>query len=669
MKKPPSLAKIETALAYKVFQIDFSSLIVATMIVLYVIFFSYFTMLRHEMFKTYAWDLGIFNQAFWTTLYHGRIFYSTPEQLINPSGVFFGIHFSPILFVILPIYAIYPTPQTLLIFQSFILALGSIPIYKLSMHVLKNRTASILFVLAYLLYPPMHGINVTDFHVQAFLPFLFLFSMYFLEKQNWKMYLVFIFLALTCEEHVAFIVLFIGLFIIYQHKTHLKIAVKSKNFKDSVFLTVVVTLLLAIFWYIMTLWVRNTFFPLNPSFISTYKASSNWSVLGAADPLLIPIYIFLYPQRAITALQYDFLVKIAYVSALFGPLAFMSFHKLRYLIPTIPWFVYSLFSNYLPYYYIYIQYTAYVIAFIFVSALHSISSSEMIHLNTKRLRAVLLFSLLAFLVVSPASPIVNMFYDFGLRQLTTRETMVREILAHVPPNASIITHNNLFPHVSNRIDAYAFPIYILWSYNPSEWRIFVKETLEKVDYILIDIKADSFAARELFALLREKGDFKVMISADGVVLFKKNYEGNVSVLAPYVVTYNYGSLNLHTGEITSDQEALNTNVLHFNGSHGSSPIFWSSQQTPLPPGNYVVTFRMKIYGIGRLFTIELCTNNGQNILQSKIFNGLEVTLGVWMDYTLYFSCDQPLEDFQIRTAYLQENVDLYLDYVEIKQLA
>jgi len=85
----------------------YTEYIVVLLIVAYTVIFSYFSILKHEAFLSTGWDLGVYEQALWTTLNHGKLFYYTPDLAFNPGGILFGLHFSPILFLILPIYAIY----------------------------------------------------------------------------------------------------------------------------------------------------------------------------------------------------------------------------------------------------------------------------------------------------------------------------------------------------------------------------------------------------------------------------------------------------------------------------------------------------------------------------------------------------------------------------------
>ena len=109
------------------------------------------TILKHNAFLTSGFDLGIFNQAFSTTLFDGKLFYETADLSFNPGGSFFGVHFSPILFLLLPFYAIYPSVENLLVMQTVILALGAFPIYWMSRDKLgKNVRAYCVFCLLHL---------------------------------------------------------------------------------------------------------------------------------------------------------------------------------------------------------------------------------------------------------------------------------------------------------------------------------------------------------------------------------------------------------------------------------------------------------------------------------------------------------------------------------------
>ena len=670
--KNVSFANVEKWLSRKVFKFGVSTYLLGLSVLTYTVLSSYFTILRHNAFQTYAWDLGIFNQSFWTTLYNGRLFYSTVELLVNPSGNFFGIHFSPIIFTVLPFYALYPTPQLLLVLQSFVLALGALPLYKLAKHIGKHRIFALSFALAYLLYPPLQGINSFDFHVQSFLPLFFLSVFYFFETQNWKPYFLFILLSLMVEEHAAMIVAFIGLFAILQHRTHLLNELKNRNFKDTLVLVSFLTLVSAVLWYVLTNLFHNAFFPINQTFISTYKAASNWRILGTEDPITIPFYIFLHPTNAIAALSYDVPLKVSYLVGLFGPLAFMSFFKVRYLLPTIPWFIYALFSNYQPYYVIFFQYPAYVIAFIFIAAIYGLNrGSTNLRTLAKRLAILLTFSFVAYLLVSPFGPTVAILnQNSGINPNSQRDDLIHQLLAFIPPNASVITDNALFPHVSSRSNAYVVPtIPPLWNNHETEGRNFTEAILGKVDYVIVDTKTDPLASSVVFSLIKENSIFKLFASADGVVLFKRNYDGNATVLLPYHATYYYDSLGLYAGELTTSPNSTRDYVLHYNGTFEQPLMFWYGPRNPLPPGDYNITMRLRINGTDQSFGVDVCADKGQSILLSKNFSSTDFAEDrEWMNLTISFHTAQPIADFEVKTTLFPENADIYLDYVEVNQI-
>jgi hypothetical protein len=288
----------------------------------------------------------------------------------------------------------------------------------------------------------------------------------------------------------------------------------------------------------------------------------------------------------------------------------------------------------------------------------------------KYLLVIALFSMLSFAFVSPLSPIVTMLSDSGLKPITPRDQLIHEILAYVPPNASIITHNNLFPHVSSRINAYVAPtIGPIWNGNPSECRRFTDEILAKVDFVLVDIKSDPFAGSVVFSLMQENHGFRAFVSADGVILFKKNYTGDVRILVPYYVRYDYTVLSLYCGEITETPNSMSRFVLYFNGSLGSSPLFWHGPRSLLPSGKYNVTLRLKINGTGEMFTTNICSNNGQTVLASETFSaGSYTRVSVWSNHTFTLILDKPLVDFEIRTINLSDQADVFLDYIDVRQI-
>lgn len=310
-----SRSKITSTQLLKTRLYDFLTIAAIT---IYGIVFSYSTILKHNVFRSYAWDLGIFSQSLFSTLYEGRLFFYTAELFLNPSGSYFAIHFSPILFLLLPLYALNPSPVTLLVTKSFILALGALPLYLLAKELLKSGKAGFMLAIVYLMYAPLQGANWFDFQPLAFFPFLFFSACYFMIKRRWKVYFLSMLLTLTVEEHVAFPVFVLGAyyFLISGNIRSLFKSVKTLRMNEN--LAATITLPICVVYFLVAAYVRN-YFPINPEFIERYKALGAFSILGVEEnPMLFPIYVLSNLQRGFEALVYDYPLKFLYIILLFA---------------------------------------------------------------------------------------------------------------------------------------------------------------------------------------------------------------------------------------------------------------------------------------------------------------------------------------------------------------
>ena len=124
----------------------------------YVAGFSFMVMRRHQAYSVGEWDTGIFAQSFWTAAFASLPFYNTYEGHSH-----FAYHNSPILFLLLPLYRLVPTVETLLVAQTVAIALGAIPVFLLARDRVGPRTGLVLGAL-WLLNFPLHGVNWHDFH-------------------------------------------------------------------------------------------------------------------------------------------------------------------------------------------------------------------------------------------------------------------------------------------------------------------------------------------------------------------------------------------------------------------------------------------------------------------------------------------------------------------------
>jgi uncharacterized membrane protein len=128
-------------------------LIAISLVAAYFIVYSTLSVLRHESYHSFGFDLGLFDQVFWNTT-QGRPFESTMSQSLPVPHSLLGDHFSPVFLLLMPFYFVFPHPETLLVLQTLALALGAWPVYLLAKLKLPAGYA-VLWVLAYFLVVPL----------------------------------------------------------------------------------------------------------------------------------------------------------------------------------------------------------------------------------------------------------------------------------------------------------------------------------------------------------------------------------------------------------------------------------------------------------------------------------------------------------------------------------
>lgn len=117
--------------------------------------------LRHALFQSNAFDLGIFDNGIYL-ISRGE------EPFVAFRGIhIFGDHAAWILYPLALFYKIYPDVRWLFAIQAIALCLGAIPTRSLALQAgLKERQAN-LMAAVYLLYPLIFNVNLFDFHPEA----------------------------------------------------------------------------------------------------------------------------------------------------------------------------------------------------------------------------------------------------------------------------------------------------------------------------------------------------------------------------------------------------------------------------------------------------------------------------------------------------------------------
>ena len=412
------------------------------MLVGYTIVLCFISLMRFQTFRTYL-DLGIFDQSFSSTM-RGQLFLETPDLSIIHSGSFLGTHFAPLVFLLLPFYAIYPGPSALLVLQTPFIALGALPVFLVSKVLLHRNTTSLSLAGLYLLNPAVQSLNLFDFHLEAFLPFFLGMSCYFLLKKNWKAYAVFIAMSLITIEFASIIIVAMSVGVILSDwKGFRRLISAPKDFARGDNLTVsmaVLTALLAVIYF---------YFALQMSLLLSGTTATPSTVIRGFLPSF---------QLWLSAgVQY----KLLFWLVLFGSLAFLPLRAISRTLMVVPWLTVTLVSVNPPYYFIGYQYGgAFVAPYLFLASAHALARVNEI-LNSKKLHYLFLGMAVFTILITPLSPwaqhnVPGIVYEDGLPFPNSHDATVYRIMKLVPSGASILTQNELFTQFSSRPDAYLY---------------------------------------------------------------------------------------------------------------------------------------------------------------------------------------------------------------------
>ncbi|HEY1535452.1 MAG TPA: DUF2079 domain-containing protein, partial [Polyangiaceae bacterium] len=148
----------------------------------YALFMSFFFVRWHYKLRTHNFDLSINNNLIFGGL-HGRFLESTVVFPSDP-GMYLANHAKFGTYLFLPIYALWPKPETLLVLQSFLLGASALPLYGFARrHVSEWMAAAIAF--AFLCYYPMHSANFSEFQNVPIATFFIFLLVWAAETRRW----------------------------------------------------------------------------------------------------------------------------------------------------------------------------------------------------------------------------------------------------------------------------------------------------------------------------------------------------------------------------------------------------------------------------------------------------------------------------------------------------
>lgn len=478
----------------------------------YAVFFSYHTIVHHRNLHSTSFDLGIFDNLMWNLVHGGPLFKASPA--LGPEGSHLARHATFVAYALAPAYALWPAPETLLAIQAVLVGAAAIPLFLFARrHV--GSWAGCLLAGAYLLYPPVHGANLYDFHFLTIAPVFLWLSLHLLEARRDRLAALAIAVTLSVREDVAVGVAILGAYLV----------LSGERPRAGLVVAAVAVAYVAA--------VRGVIMPSAgqaPFFLSMYRGlvpPSESDFLGVLRTVLTnPAYTIG------SLLEPD---KLVYVLQILLPLAFLPLLRPLGLLFCVPGFLFTLLATgYAPLVQISFQYTAHWTAFMFPAAVLGLAWVAPASTADAPAVAVTRRTWLAALAV--ATVVCTYQYGAVLQQGivrggfgpyrfgttsadVVRRDALRDLLRELPARAKVVATERLVPQVSGRPDAYTLRVgvfdaqYALFPVRPSEliW------------------PAEGKTLRRLLS----SGDFGVMATRGPFALARRGYStaGNRAVLA------------------------------------------------------------------------------------------------------------------------------------------
>lgn len=173
---------------------------------------------RYLAYYSPCFDFGIFTQMF-ESMRTTFLPTTTCERYGELSH--FAVHLSPIYYVLLPLYCIFPSPITLAISQALVVGSSVIPLVLIARRMDFSRWQAVAIGACIAFFPALHGGTFYDLHENCFLTPLLLWFFYFLEcNSHIGMVLTALSVCLVKEDAAVYIA-FIALYLIFSGRKKL----------------------------------------------------------------------------------------------------------------------------------------------------------------------------------------------------------------------------------------------------------------------------------------------------------------------------------------------------------------------------------------------------------------------------------------------------------------
>ncbi|MEO5767841.1 MAG: DUF2079 domain-containing protein [Polyangia bacterium] len=403
----------------------------------YATYVGYYTILNHHRLGTTAFDLGIYDNLMYNAL-HGRPFVS--PVLFGPAGGNYlagHAEFAMLLFV--PFYAIHPGPETMLIIQAVVLGFAAVPLYLFASTRLSRPVAATVAI-AYLMFAPLHGPNFYDFHWIPLAVFFHFWLYYAIANRKHWLTAAMVVVLFAIREDVAVGLAVLGMFLLFSGlRPRLGLVLGASS----------------VIWFVI---VRFVIMPLAGSwyFQNLYSGlfAEGVSTFGSVIKTIATNPLYTFGTLGSEG-------KLTYVGHMFIPLALLPCRRVQLLPLAVAGIFFTILTTgYGPMAQISFQYTTHWIPYLFLAsvlALMMISREPGGFISRRAALVTMAVAMLAhsynFGALLQHEAFVGGFSRIEFQMSPEdhrRYRELKELLAMIPPSASVAATEQETAHVSTR---------------------------------------------------------------------------------------------------------------------------------------------------------------------------------------------------------------------------
>lgn len=170
---------------------------------------------RYLTYSAPNFDFGLFCNMFYNMAETGAPNVTSERDMLLSH---FAVHFSPIYYLMLPFYAIFPSPITLQILQAVVVYSGIVPVVLIARKKGLSKKLTVLAATIYAAYPALSAGCFYDLHENCFLAPLLLWVFYFFESEKYIPLAIFSVLTLLVKEDAFIYLMIFALYVLISTK-------------------------------------------------------------------------------------------------------------------------------------------------------------------------------------------------------------------------------------------------------------------------------------------------------------------------------------------------------------------------------------------------------------------------------------------------------------------